>query len=81
MVFSSTLEPEINEFSIGPNPVKDYLVIRYSGNKNEEANLKIYDISGKLIWEENQILFSPEKIFTIFLLVMCQIQFLFLKLH
>lgn len=61
VVFSSTLEPEINEFSIGPNPVKDYLVIRYSGNKNEEANLKIYDISGKLIWEENQILFSPEK--------------------
>jgi hypothetical protein len=61
VVFSATSEPGINEFSIGPNPVKDYLVIRYSGNKNEEANLKIYDISGKLLWEQNQILFSPEK--------------------
>ncbi len=61
VVFSGTQSPGLEEFSIGPNPVKDYLVIRYSGNKNEEADLKIYDISGKLIWEEHQILFSPEK--------------------
>lgn len=61
VLFSGTQNPTLDEFSVGPNPVKDYLVIRYSGNKNEEADIKIYDISGKLIWEENQILFSPEK--------------------
>ncbi|MBP6396794.1 MAG: hypothetical protein KA340_02860 [Saprospiraceae bacterium] len=61
VVFSGTQSPGLEEFSIGPNPVKDNLVIRYSGNKNEEADFKIYDISGKLIWEERQILFSPEK--------------------
>ncbi len=61
IVFSSTQDAELNEFVVGPNPVKDYLAIRYFGNKIEEADIKIYDISGKLISEENQILFSPEK--------------------
>lgn len=48
-------------FSVYPNPFKDNLVLEYFGNKNEEVTIEIYDIFGKLIWEESQILLSSEK--------------------
>jgi Pregnancy-associated plasma protein-A/Secretion system C-terminal sorting domain len=50
-----------SQFSVYPNPFKDYLVLEYFGNKNEEVTIEIYDIFGKLIWEESQILLSSEK--------------------
>ena len=61
VVVSSTNELIYGEFRVGPNPVKDNLALTYSGNKNEEVDIEIYDISGKLVYEEHQILFSQEK--------------------
>lgn len=61
ILFSSVADTELNYFTVGPNPVNDYLTIHYSGHDNEEADLTIYDISGKLIWQQDKILFTKEK--------------------
>ncbi|MBK8701048.1 MAG: hypothetical protein IPN29_16520 [Saprospiraceae bacterium] len=61
VVISGTHDWEEGNFKVGPNPVKDYLVIQYFGDKNEEVDLEIYDISGRLFRRENQIKFSNEK--------------------
>ncbi len=50
-----------DQFTLGPNPCKDNLVLTYNGYKNEEVSIGIYDIFGKLIWHEDQILLSAEK--------------------
>jgi Secretion system C-terminal sorting domain len=48
---------------IYPNPAQDYLNIEYNINKKSRAELKIFDIYGKIIYSE--ILNSGESIATI----------------
>ncbi len=40
------------EFSVFPNPVTDQLTILRTSNYNSDANLKIYDITGKLVYTQ-----------------------------
>ncbi len=50
-----------NEFKVYPNPVNENLAIEYFGNKNEEVIVEFYDIFGKLISKNDQIILSEEK--------------------
>jgi len=40
-------------FSIGPNPSSGPLTLRLSGNGKQQANLKVYNISGRIVYAED----------------------------
>ncbi len=45
----NTIENSISAFNIFPNPAKDFLNVLVETKENKTADLKIYDITGKLI--------------------------------
>jgi len=54
-----------NEFSVLPNPSTGRLNLRYSGNKQAETTVKVYDTLGKLVGQKRLTL-APESTTPIF---------------
>lgn len=47
----NTLELELNQFNLFPNPSSDLLVLQHLGLNKEKLEIKMFDMSGKLINE------------------------------
>ena len=63
---STIEENSISEnFSIGPNPAKDKLIISYSGNSDSDFNLTIQDVMGKILYLEKLSYHSNDYIQTV----------------
>lgn len=43
----------LNQFEVLPNPVRDHLQVRFSLVKDEELQLFISDIEGRIVWEKD----------------------------
>ena len=48
-----------NDYSLGmeifPNPVNDFLTVKFGDLRSEKTNLKIYDSTGRLVFNQDEI--------------------------
>jgi hypothetical protein len=53
---SSVIEPgkNISSVSVYPNPVTDHLTVNFSNEVSGNANIMVYDMSGKMIFQDDQ---------------------------
>ena len=52
---ASLVDPNILNFNLSPNPVKDIAFLTFKNDINQSIKIEIYDILGKLIMKEKSI--------------------------
>ncbi|MBC8883260.1 T9SS type A sorting domain-containing protein [Flavobacterium piscinae] len=57
----SLVSNEKLNYSVYPNPVKDYLFVNFDNNNSEELELSLYDLNGRMIMSESHLASTGQK--------------------